>query len=215
LTQTCENGVCEVVYLQNNDDIPVWKNSNFLIFLVYISSLMLAVSLSNPFFNLYLLDNLQLPVSLVAIYTSIQMGTTMTVLIFLGRLPDKIGSRPILIAIGVMVGFQPLLCLGIGNTSLDLWLWLPMLHIFLGLTIAASDLCINNLQLEITPVKNRSIYLAIVAAVAGFSGALGTTLGGFMAQFPQFGGLVGLFIVSSICRLGSIAPLLFLKEPQN
>jgi hypothetical protein len=62
-------------------------------------------------------------------------------------------------------------------------------------------------------MKNQSIYIAIAAAVAGVSGALGTTIGGFVAQSPEFGGLLGLFAISSICRLLGLIPLIFVKEP--
>jgi len=215
LNSTDIKNISTITDLDHSDRLPLWKNSNFLIFLLYISCLMLSVSLCNPFFNFYLLENLQLPVSLIAIYSGFQVGTTMIVLIFLGKLADKIGSRPILIFIGIIAACQPLFWLGVGHSSLDLWLWLPMLHILSGFTLAATDLCTNNMQLGITPVRNKSIYLGSIAAVAGISGALGTTLGGFIAQSPQFGGLVGLFLVSSVCRLGAITPLFFLQEPKN
>ncbi|MTJ06537.1 MFS transporter [Anabaena sp. UHCC 0204] len=199
----------------NEDSLTasIWQNSNFLIFLVYFSIWMLAVHLSAPFFNLYLLDTLDLDVTLVTIYGSLQTGANLSMLIMWGKLADKIGNRPILICIGVLVAITPLLWLGIGTDHLDLWLWLPLLHIFIGVTWAGIDLCTTNMYLGIAPVKNQSIYFAIAAAVAGVSGALGTTIGGFIAQTPGFGGLLGLFAISSICRLVGLIPLIFVKEP--
>jgi hypothetical protein len=91
-------------------------------------------------------------------------------------------------------------------------LWLPLLHIFIGGTGAAVDLCSNNLQIGVTPLRNQSIYFAIAAAIAGVTGALGTTIGGFIAQSPHFGGLLGLFALSSICRLAALIPLVFVRE---
>jgi MFS family permease len=213
LNKICENGICETSPVQFDQQIPFWRNSNFLIFLLYLGGSMLAVNLSNPFFNLYMLDNLDLPVSLVALYSSLMMSISMVSVIFWGRLADKVGNRYILILVGLLVVFQPLCWLAIGKSNFDLWVWLPMLHIFSGCTVSASDLCINNIQLEIAPMKNQSIYIGIVASVAGCCGALGTTLGGLIAQSPYFGGLVGLFVISSICRLVAIAPLFFLQEP--
>ena len=191
----------------------IWQNSNFLLFLLYFSIWMLAVHLSAPFFNLYLLDTLDLDVTLVTIYTSLQTGANLLMLIMWGKLADKIGNRPILTCVGVLVAITPLLWLGIGNHQLDLWLWLPLLHIFVGITWAAIDLCTTNMYLGIAPVKNQSIYFAIAAAVAGASGALGTTIGGFIAQNQELGGLLGLFAISSVCRLVGLIPLIFIKEP--
>lgn len=193
----------------------IWKNSNFLIFLLYFSFWTLAVNLSAPFFNLYMLDTLDLDVSYVTIYNSLQAGATLLMLILWGKLADKIGNRPILICIGILVAATPLLWLGVGANRLDIWLWLPLLHILAGGTWAAIDLCSNNIQLAIAPIKNQSIYFAIAAAVAGASGALGTTIGSFLLQFAQSGGLLGLFALSSLFRLVALVPLMFLQEPSR
>jgi MFS family permease len=193
----------------------IWKNSNFLRFLLYFSFWALAVNLSSPFFNLYMLDTLDLDVSYVTIYNSLQAGATLLMLILWGKLADKIGNRPILICIGILVAATPLLWLGIGVNRLDIWLWLPLLHILTGGTWAAIDLCNNNIQLAIAPTKNQSIYFAIAAAVAGGSGALGATIGSFIIQFAQFGGLLGLFALSSLFRLVALMPLLFVKESER
>ncbi|MBE9001024.1 MFS transporter [Nostoc sp. LEGE 12447] len=200
---------------QNQLTHSVWKNSNFLRFLLYFSFWNLAVNLSSPFFNLYMLDTLDLDVSYVTIYNSLQAGATLLMLILWGKLADKIGNRPILICIGILVAATPLLWLGIGANRLDIWLWLPLLHILAGGTWAAIDLCSNNIQLAIAPIKNQSIYFAIAAAVAGGSGALGATIGSFIVQFAQFGGLLGLFALSSLFRLAALVPLVFVKEPER
>ncbi|MBN3905927.1 MAG: MFS transporter [Nostoc sp. NMS1] len=200
---------------QNQLTNSIWKNSNFLRFLLYFSFWNLAVNLSAPFFNLYMLDTLDLDVSYVTIYNSLQAGATLLMLILWGKLADKIGNRPILICIGILVAATPLLWVGIGANRLDIWLWLPLLHILAGGTWAAIDLCSNNIQLAIAPIKNQSIYFAIAAAVAGASGALGTTIGSFIVQFAQFGGLLGLFALSSLFRLAALVPLVFVKEPER
>ncbi|QLE42821.1 MFS transporter [Nostoc sp. C052] len=211
-----ESEVLQSIHLpQDQLTNSIWKNSNFLIFLLYFSFWNLAVNLSSPFFNLYMLDTLDLDVSYVTIYNSLQAGATLLMLILWGKLADKIGNRPILICIGILVGVTPLLWLGIGANRLDIWLWLPLLHILGGGTWAAIDLCSNNIQLAIAPIKNQSIYFAIAAAVAGVSGALGTTIGSFLVQFPQSGGLLGLFALSGIFRLVALVPLMFLQEPSR
>jgi MFS family permease len=190
----------------------LWKNSNFLMFLFYSALWMLAVNLSAPFFNLYMLDTLHLDVSWVTLYASLQAGANMLLMIFWGKLADKIGNRLILIFIGVLVAVTPFLWLGIDTNSFDLWLWLPLLHILTGGTWAAIDLCNNNMQLEIAPIKNQSLYFAIASAVAGFSGALGTTIGSCIAQFAQHGGLLGIFALSGMLRLVALIPLMFVRE---
>ncbi|TBR59059.1 MFS transporter [Westiellopsis prolifica IICB1] len=196
-----------------------WQNirndTNFLMILLYFSIWMFAVNLCNPFFNLYMLDTLNLDVSWVTVYSSLQAGANMLMLILWGRLADKIGNRSVLFFIGILVAIAPLLWLGIGYTPLDLWLWLPILHLFLGGTGAAIDLCGNNMQLEVAPVRNQSVYFATIAAVAGLCGAFGTILGGFLVQINFCGGLLGLFVFSTIFRLVALLPLIFVQESRG
>lgn len=173
---------------------------------------MFAANLSLPFFNLYMLDTLNLDVRWVTLYGSLQAGANLLMLILWGKLADRIGNRPILLVIGMVAASVPLLWLGISTNLIDLWLWLPLIHIFIGGNWAALDLCNNNLQIEVTPAKNQSIYFAIASAIAGVSGALGTIIGGFIAQNPSFGGLSGLFIISAAFRLAAIVPLIFVQE---
>ena len=192
---------------------PILRDSNFLQYLVYISLWMFAVNLSAPFFNLYMLDTLALDVSWVTFYGGLQAGANLLLIIFWGRLADKIGNRPILIFVGILVAATPILWLGVsGSSNYDLFLWLPLLHVLAGGTWAAIDLCSNNLQLGIAPLRNQARYFAYTAAVAGASGALGATIGGFMAGNASYGGLPALFAISGICRLIALVPLLFVQE---
>jgi MFS family permease len=191
------------------------KDKNFLFFLLYFSAWMFAVNLSAPFFNLYMLDNLAIDVSWVTVYNSLQAGATMVMLVVWGRLADRVGNRPLLLAVGILVAISPLFWLGTGANSLSLWLWLPLLHILAGATWAAIDLCSNNLQLGVAPAQQQATYFAIAAAVAGISGALGTTVGGFLAEFRDYGGIPGLFALSAIVRLIALLPLILVHEQRG
>ncbi|RUT09013.1 MFS transporter [Dulcicalothrix desertica PCC 7102] len=195
--------------------LSIFKDSNFLTFILYFGLWMFAVNLSMPFFNLYMLDTLALDVSWVTFYGSIQAGANLFLMVLWGRLADRFGNRPILALVGILVAITPLLWLGVGTHNIDLWLWLPLLHILTGGTWAAIDLCNNNLQIGVAPIRNQSSYFAIAAAVAGACGALGTTIGGFIVQNNIFGGLPGLFALSCIFRLVALIPVVFVNEPRR
>jgi MFS family permease len=194
--------------------LSILKNANFLRYLTYFGLWMFAVNLSAPFFNLYMLDTLSLDVSLVTLYGSLQAGANLLLMILWGRLADKIGNRPILLVVGVLVAATPILWLGVGsNNSFDVFLWLPLLHVLTGGTWAAIDLCSNNLQIGVAPLRNQSRYFGTAAAVAGVTGALGTTIGSFLAENSSLGGLTTLFALSGVCRLVALVPLFFIEEP--
>ncbi|MEG3871301.1 MFS transporter [Microcoleus sp. MON2_D6] len=200
---------------QITDFVPsVLKDSNFLMFILYFSLWTFAVNLSAPFFNIYLLKDLSLDVSLVTIYTSLSSGANLLLLMFWGKLADRWGNRPLLIAVGLVVAVTPLLWLGTGNYPFALWVWLPLLHLLGGTTLGAIGLCTNNIQMELASIEQPSTYFAIGAAVSGLAGALGTTAGGFLAQLPGMS-LGSLFALSAAVRLVGLLPLILVREPRS
>jgi MFS family permease len=191
------------------------KDANFLRFLLYSGLWSFAVNISAPFFNLYLLGDLNLDVSVVTLYNSLGFGANLLMLMFWGRLADRIGNRPLMIFVGILVGVTPLLWLEAGTAPIFLWAWFPLLHIIGGATWAAIDLCSGNLMMSVTPLHNQSIYFAIAAAVPGITGAIGITVGGFVATVTNFGGLPTVFALSAVLRLFALLPLVFVHERRS
>lgn len=192
----------------------VWRDRNFLCFLLYVGVWMFAVNLSAPFFNLYLLDNLHIDLRWVTIYNSLQAGANLVMLILWGRLADRVGNRPLLLGIGLLVALTPLLWLSTGDNTWSLWLGFPLLHLLAGSTWAGIDLCNNNLQLGVAPVRYQATYFAIAAAVSGVAGAIGTTVGGLLVEYAGYG-ISGLFALSSVVRLLGLLPLVFVHEQRG
>jgi predicted MFS family arabinose efflux permease len=112
---------------------------------------------------------------------------------------------------GLVMALLPVLWLGIGTDPLSLWIGLPLLFIINGGASAAIDLCLNNLQIEIAPEHHQAQYFGIIAAMGGISGSVGTFVGGMVANWEVVGGLTGLFVISSILRLLSLLPMIFLQ----
>ncbi|MBD2481832.1 MFS transporter [Planktothrix sp. FACHB-1365] len=196
-------------------DSLIRQNSNFFIFLIYYDLWMFAVNLSLPFFSVYLLQGLKLDVSLVTLYASLQAGIYMLVLPRWGRLADRIGNRPLLLLIGMIVSTIPLLWIEAHHNSFSIWVWLPLIYLFMGATWAALDLCNQNLQMALVPLRNQASYFAFTSASTGISSALGTTTGGILAQFvcknPE--NLLVLFALSSVLMLTALLPLTLTQEP--
>ncbi|HEY9750074.1 MAG TPA: MFS transporter, partial [Allocoleopsis sp.] len=195
--------------------ISMLKHPHFLMYLLYFGLWAFGVNLCNPFFNLYLLDNLSIDVSWVTLYNGLAAGATLLMLVLWGKLADRIGNRPILLLDGLLVAIIPLLWLGTGHNSISLWFWFPFLHLLGGGAGAAIDLCINNLQLAIAPVRHHTTYFAITAAIGGVCGAVGAMVGGWLAEAAGSNGITELFVVSSGLRLAALLPLFWLQEPQS
>lgn len=193
--------------------LGIFKDSNFLTFLLYFGLWTFAVNLSAPFFNMYMLEELGLDVSSVSLYNSLSAAARLLVLLGVGKLADRLGNRPLLIGVCLGVAAIPALYLGASTHPGCLWPWLVLVYLISGGGWGVIELCNNNIQLEIAPARSSSAYFGVAAAAAGIAGALGTTAGSFLAQFA--GGFSGLFILSTVVRLAAIAPLVFVREPRR
>lgn len=209
-----DNSAPQIVAFLRRQFRNLGQQQNILIFLCYFGFWTFAVNLSSPFFNIYLLDNLAVDVKWVTLYNSFGAAASLLMLVIWGKISDRVGNRPVLLLVGILVAITPLLWLGIGTDSLSLWVLLPLLHIFSSSTWAAIDLCSNNIQMSIAP-QQQCTFFAIAAAVAGGSGALGTLVGGSLAQLTDYGGLPGMFALSSVVRLVALLPLFFVYEQRG
>ncbi|MEG4589518.1 MFS transporter [Microcoleus sp. MOSTC5] len=213
----------QLVHAADSDDhrspwakvFSFFQDANFLRFLFYSGLWSFAVNVSAPFFNLYLLGDLKLDVSVVTLYNSLGAGANLLMLMFWGRLADRIGNRPLMITVGILVALTPLLWLESGTSPIFLWAWFPLLHILGGATWAAIDLCSGNLMMSVTPLRNQSIYFAVAAAVPGITGAIGISVGGFVATLTDFGGLPTVFALSAVLRVLALLPLVFVHEQRS
>ncbi|OUL28254.1 MFS transporter [Nostoc sp. 106C] len=196
-------------------DLSFLKDGNFLRFVFYLSIWCFSVNISGPFFNLYLLDDLDIDISVVTVYNGLGTAANMLMLLVWGKLADRIGNRPLLLLVGVLVAVTPLLWLFVSSNEISFWVCLPCLHMLAGGTWAAIDLCTNNLMMGISPLRHQSSYFAIAGAIAGITGALGTTVGSFLATVPAAGGLLGLFVLSGLLRIAALVPLIFVQEQRS
>ena len=197
--------------------IAPFKDRNLVIFLIYFGLWGFAVNLSTPFFNLYMLENLNVDITWVTLFNSLSSGANMLMLLVWGRQSDRVGNRPLLIFAGLAIAITPLFWLltGILQVQSQLWTYLLIFHLFLGGTWAAIDLGTNNIQIAIAPIQHQATFFAIASAVAGVGSALGTTAGGTLAQYAHYEGVFGIFFLSAILRLTALIPLLFVHENQS
>lgn len=197
------------------EKLNIFQDRNFLKFLLYLGLWMFAMNLSAPFFNLYMIKDLALDLTTVTLYTSLIAGANLVMLVFWGRLADRVGNRPLLLLVGVVIAVTPLFWLFVGSDSVSIWIWLPLIHLVCGGFGAATDLCITNIQMSVASASRPSQYYAIAAAVAGTCGGLGSAAGGYIAGLDIIAGLTGLFALSAILRLLALIPLVFVQEPRS
>jgi len=191
----------------------VMSNHNFSKFLIFGIFWNFALSLSSPYFNLYMLKNLKMSFFDIALYVQIvsNLATILSVR-FLGRLIDRFGNKPVLIMSSTIVSFLPFLwCF----TTPDKWLFFVlMVQILSGIFWPGIDLTFNNLLLYLSPNENRSFYIAVYNFFIGIVNAISYILGGYITEYIAptvitfINQLLGthlveyhlIFILSGICR---------------
>jgi len=160
----------------------VMSNHNFSKFLIFGIFWNFALSLSAPYFNLYMLKNLKMSFFDIALYVQIvsNLATILSVR-FLGRLIDRFGNKPVLIMSSTIVSFLPFLwCF----TAPNRWLFFVlMVQILSGIFWPGIDLTFNNLLLYLSPDENRSFYIAVYNFFIGIVNAIGYILGGYITEY--------------------------------
>ena len=195
-------------------------DKNFRKFLWFIIFWYLTSGIASPFYLVFLLKNLNLHYSTVALYGIFAGVMSLIFQLLWGRAIDKFRSKPVLTINFLCVAFLPLL-----------WLF-PTPHFLLPIWFDAAltgvfwpgvNLALFNIVLSLSDKEEiKENYFAVFTAVIGIGGFISSILGGFIANLLkdfrlQIFGLTFinfhlLFIFATITRLLS---LFFLKEVQE
>ncbi|MEC4817400.1 MAG: MFS transporter [Scytonema sp. PMC 1069.18] len=199
----------------NSEKFAPLKDTNFLKFLLYVGLWTFAINISTPFLHFYMLHDLALNIRTVTLYSSILAGANIIMLMFWGKLADRIGNRPLLLLACSVITIIPFFWMSAKPEPVFVWVWIPLTYFMCGGFGAAIELCNNNIQMSVAPKVRPSQYYALAAAVIGVCGGLGSITGGFLAQIDIVGGVSGLFVLSAALRFIALLPLVFVQEPHS
>jgi len=175
-----------------------------------------------PFFQVYALEELRLPVAQVTVlWGVIGVGQAAASKAW-GRLADRHGHRPIFLLTGVMkwltVGTLILAPPGRGG------FWALLVVFFIdGLGNAGNMVAQNGYMMKTAPKANRAMFMSAIMGLSGLSGGLGAALGGKVIELlPTTLALpVGacnrfqmLFLLSLVLRLVCLPLAAWLIEPR-
>lgn len=185
----------------------------------YVVTWNFAVGVAGSFFALHMLKNLRMGFALVALHgTALAAARVMTAPLW-GRLIDRLGARPVLIACAFGVSTVPLIWLFPTPT----FLWPLVLDAILaGALWGGHNLAMFVLPLTATPRRGRPFYIAAIATAGGFTFSVATACGGGLAQLlPERSVLAGhtfhslqvLFAISAVLRFGAAFAAFRIHEP--
>ncbi|MBU2560638.1 MFS transporter [archaeon] len=160
-------------------------DKNFKNLIMFLGSWNFAVNLAAPFFTVYMLQRLELGMSLIIGLTVISQIMHFAFLRVWGKFTDRFSNKSVLGVSG------PLFI-----ASILLWtfttlpekhvLTIPLLiviHIFMGTATAGIALASGNIGLKLAPRGQATAYLAAISLVNAVAAGTGPILGGLFADF--------------------------------
>lgn len=196
-----------------------FRDPSALRWLAFLVPWSMGVGVSSSFFTVYLLSHLGLEFRTVALLGIVTAVTRLLSAPLWGRAIDRVGARPVLIALSFLIVLIPLLWL----LAEPHRLWPIVVDaLATGVLWGGHNLASFHLPLRLAPRDGRAFFLAAFSTTSGLSFALAASLGGALASRIPDGLVVGghhfvdlqvLFALSAIVRLGSAFLTLRLREP--
>jgi hypothetical protein len=178
-----------------------------------------AVNIAAPFFTIYMLQKLQLPLWFVTLMYTLGSLAALFTNPFWVRLSQRFGVRPVIFVATFAEAFFPLFWLFV--TPGATWM-LPCIFL-IGVFNAPLATGANNLIFKIAPARSASPFMAIFYAIVSPVAGLAAIAGGYLADRPavgdqslgleMLGPLKLLFLASFLARIGSLLLLRGVNEP--
>jgi MFS family permease len=196
------------------------KETNFRRLVLFYATWNLSVHIAAPFFAVYMLDRMQLPIWYVTALATLSSMAGVLANGFWARLSQRFGVKPVIVLATLADAFVPLCWLFVGDHSS---LWLIFIHLS-GVFNAPLAVGPNNIVLKLAPQENASPYMAVFSAIVGPMTAVAAISGGYLSgaladvQWSlgplSVGGLKIVFLLSFVGRLASLWLLRGVREPE-
>ncbi|PTL80904.1 MFS transporter [Vitiosangium sp. GDMCC 1.1324] len=187
--------------------------------LVYQVAWNAAVGVSAPFFSFHMLKNLKMSFLVMALYLAAVAGMRMIAAPVWGKLIDRVGAQPVLLACSLGIGVIPSIWLFPTAT----FLWPLLLDVVMaGVLWGGHGLAIFALPLSVAPRRGRPFYLAAFSTAGGLAYAAASALGGGLASLLPTEFTLGghlwvnlhvLFALSAVARVAAAFLALRIVEP--
>lgn len=161
------------------------RNPRFTPLIRFTASWQFAVNLAQPFFTVFLLQQLGFGVTFVMLLTIVSQLANIWSLKRWGALSDRYGAKSVLnaaaptyvICIAAMIGASQLGATWFGAA------YLVLLHVAMGVAGAGVTLGSGALALGLSPAGAAAPYLSLNALISSLAGGFAPVLGGLGAEF--------------------------------
>jgi MFS family permease len=161
------------------------KDKNFRKLMVFNSFWAFALNLATPFFSVYLMKMIHLPLSYIIGLTILSQLTSIMFIRVWGRYSDKFSNKtiigicaPIYIACIFAWTFTTMPAVHMFTIPL-----LILIHIFSGIATAGINLALSNIVFKLAPKGEAIVYISARSMMTALISAIAPMIGGLMADF--------------------------------
>jgi MFS family permease len=200
------------------------RNREFRALVAFLATWTFAINLSTPFFTVYLLRRLELPMAAVIAFAVLSQVTAALVLRAWGVMADRFSTLTVLrvSCAGFLLSVAGWPIVGMVASVWVALVGVAIIHIVAGLTTAGVNLASATVTMEVAPRGAAAGYLATNALISGAASALAPVLAGLSADWLEtqrlpgalidFHGLDFLFVSTVVVGLYAIHRILGVTE---
>ena len=195
------------------------KEANFRRVVLFYTVWNLATNIAAPFVPVFFMQKLGLPFWYIIALSTLSSAMGMVANNFWTRLAERFGMKPVVLLATIGDALFPLALVLVSPQ----WTWVLLLIHLTGVFNTPIAIGPDNFLLKLAPDRNASTYMAVFRAFVGPASALAAVVGGYLAGMWSeasfeigslaFGGLQLVFLLSCLGRLGSLAFLAKVVEP--
>lgn len=161
------------------------KDRNFRNLLIFNSFWTFALNLATPFFSVYMMKTIQLPLSYIIGFGILGQLAGIIAIKVWGRYTDQYSNKTIIsiaapIYIVCILGWS---FVGLPTSHLMTIVLIGIINILSGMSSSGINLAITNIGMKLAPKEEAIVYLSARNMIVAFVSALGPLLGGWLADF--------------------------------
>jgi MFS family permease len=161
------------------------KDRNFRKLLVFNSAWVFAINIATPFFSVFMLRGLGLPISYLILLAAISQVVSIITLSSWGKFSDRYSNKTILgIVTPIYIATIIAWCfVGIYRREFMNLALLLGIYILSGIATAGTNLSLTNIGLKLAPREDAIVYLSVKNIITAVFSSLAPVIGGVLADY--------------------------------
>ncbi len=160
-----------------------FRDPNFRRYLLFVSVRNFSVYFMAPFVSVFLLTYLKMTYFEIYLLNSIHIVTFILFSRLWGSIIDKVGNRPVKFICLIPLSIHPLFYL-LASPGTYMYVLVP-LYFTLGIFAAGVTIASVNLLIGLSPIKGRSMFVAMVFSLVGLVASLAPLLSGQIIEWTE------------------------------